>query len=155
MNAPRPSDLAPKSQSASNDGEFEAAQPLFGLSPGDRSFLLSLGILVLAILGLQQLLRLATPARRIEVVSPANAPAFQLDVNTATWVEWMQLEGIGETTARNIVADRSERGPFHSINDVQRVRGIGPATLAKIRPSLTCADCNAEAPAGPASKSSD
>jgi len=62
---------------------------------------------------------------------------FRVDVNNGTWVEWMQLEGIGETMAHRIVADRDANGPFKSIDDLQRVDGIGPATLDRIRSSLT------------------
>jgi competence protein ComEA len=62
---------------------------------------------------------------------------FRLDVNSATWVEWTQLEGIGDALARRIVADREIQGPFSSIDDLRRVKGIGPKTLEKIRPWLT------------------
>lgn len=68
---------------------------------------------------------------------------FQLDVNKATWVEWMQLEGIGDTLAHRIVEDRRQNGPFESIDDLQRVKGIGPKTVERIRPWLRAA-----APAG-------
>jgi competence protein ComEA len=62
---------------------------------------------------------------------------FRLDVNSATWVEWTQLDGIGDALARRIVADREAKGPFSSIDDLRRVKGIGPKTLEKIRPWLT------------------
>jgi competence protein ComEA len=62
---------------------------------------------------------------------------FRVDVNSATWVEWMQLEGIGISMAHRIVADRTLNGPFHSIDDLTRVPGIGEATLDQIRPWLT------------------
>jgi competence protein ComEA len=62
---------------------------------------------------------------------------FRLDINSATWVEWTQLEGIGDALARRIVADRESNGPFSSIDDLRRVKGIGPKTLEKIRPWLT------------------
>ena len=61
---------------------------------------------------------------------------YSLDINTATWVEWAQLDGIGETLARRIVADREERGPFADPEQVGRVRGIGPKLLERIRPCL-------------------
>jgi competence protein ComEA len=63
--------------------------------------------------------------------------SFRVEVNSATWAEWMQLEGIGQTMARRIVADRSLNGPFSDIDDLSRVPGIGPATLDRIRPWLT------------------
>ena len=62
---------------------------------------------------------------------------FRVDVNNATWVEWMQLEGIGISMAHRIVADRTLNGPFQSIDDVARVPGIGDTTLDQIRPWLT------------------
>lgn len=62
---------------------------------------------------------------------------FRVDVNHSTWVEWMQLEGIGISMAHRIVADRTLNGPFQSIDDLTRVPGIGKATLDQIRPWLT------------------
>jgi competence protein ComEA len=62
---------------------------------------------------------------------------YRVDVNTATWVEWIQLESIGETLAERIIEDREQNGPFESIDDLQRVRGIGPKTVEKLRPWLT------------------
>jgi competence protein ComEA len=62
---------------------------------------------------------------------------FRVDVNSATWVEWMQLEGIGISMAHRIVADRTLNGPFRTIDDLTRVPGIGDATLDQIRPWLT------------------
>ena len=62
---------------------------------------------------------------------------FRIDVNSATWVEWGQLDGIGDTMARRIVADREENGPFRSIDELRRVKGIGPKTLERLRPWLS------------------
>lgn len=61
---------------------------------------------------------------------------FRIDINSASWVEWTQIEGIGEVTANKIVADRDSNGPFRTIDDLLRVKGIGPKTLAKMRPFL-------------------
>lgn len=68
----------------------------------------------------------------------AGTPSFfEVEINSATWIEWMQLKGIGPALAHRIVADRQHNGPFVSIDDLQRVDGIGPATLDDIRPWLT------------------
>lgn len=67
---------------------------------------------------------------------PARQFDFQLEINSATWVEWMQLEGIGDTLARRIVEDRETNGPFADIDELTRVKGIGPKTVEKIRPWL-------------------
>ena len=61
---------------------------------------------------------------------------YRIDINYAGWVEWAQIEGIGELTARKIVDDRDAHGPFREISDVQRVKGIGPKTLERMRPFL-------------------
>ena len=58
---------------------------------------------------------------------------YQIDLNSATWVELTQLRGVGPVTAKLIVSDREEVGPFSSIDDLQRVKGIGPKTVEKNR----------------------
>lgn len=58
-------------------------------------------------------------------------------MNTATAIEWSQLDGIGEVLADRIVEDRKTNGNFKSIDDLARVEGIGGQTLEQIRPWLT------------------
>jgi competence protein ComEA len=36
------------------------------------------------------------------------------------------LPGVGPVLARRIIADREQRGPFGSIANLRRVKGIGP-----------------------------
>ncbi|MCC7084719.1 MAG: helix-hairpin-helix domain-containing protein [Pirellulales bacterium] len=59
---------------------------------------------------------------------------FLVDVNQADWPEITTLPDVGETLAKRIVDDRRQRGPFASIDDLQRVRGIGPKTFERMRP---------------------
>ncbi len=61
---------------------------------------------------------------------------FRVDINQADWPELAQLPEIGETLARRIVESRNKQGPFLDQDQLQRVRGIGPATLDRIRPYL-------------------
>lgn len=61
---------------------------------------------------------------------------FSVDVNSATWVEWMQVPEVGEKLARAIVHDRETNGPFRSVDELTRVKGIGNKTLDKMRPFL-------------------
>ena len=60
---------------------------------------------------------------------------LKLDPNTATAEALTALPHLGPTLARRIVEARAD-GPFRSPDDIRRVRGIGPATLARIEPYL-------------------
>lgn len=62
---------------------------------------------------------------------------FQVDLNEADWPELVQLPGIGETLARRIVESRTKEGPFRDHEDLQRVHGIGPKTVERVRPYLS------------------
>ena len=57
-----------------------------------------------------------------------------LDLNLATEADLMALPRIGPVLAKRIVTDRQRRGSFTAISDLQRVRGIGPATLKRLQP---------------------
>lgn len=112
-------------------------QSYFGLRRTDH--LVVAGVLagVLVFTGLRWASLSGWGTRPVEIDRPPDREyAYQLDPNTANWVEWMQLPEIGETLARRIVADREQRGPFRSIDDLDRVHGIGPKTVAKVRPWL-------------------
>jgi competence protein ComEA len=61
---------------------------------------------------------------------------LRIDLNKATKSELMQIPDIGPQLAERIVLDREERGQFKSVDDLNRVHGIGDKTLNKIRPWL-------------------
>ena len=72
-----------------------------------------------------------TCASRVE---SENDSYIRLDLNRATAGELMALPGIGEKRAQAIVAWRDAHGPFRRVDDLDDVRGIGPATLDRLRP---------------------
>jgi competence protein ComEA len=63
----------------------------------------------------------------------STAPAGPVDLNRATAEELDTLPGIGPTTAAAIVDHREQNGPFARVDDLDAVRGIGPAKLDAIR----------------------
>jgi competence protein ComEA len=67
--------------------------------------------------------------------SPLDAH-FQVDLNAADWPEIAALPDIGEALARRIVAARANGGRFRTLDDLDRVPGIGPETIETIRPYL-------------------
>ena len=60
-----------------------------------------------------------------------------ISINTATKEELMQLTGIGEAKALDIIKYREENGPFQNIEDIKNVSGIGDSLFAKIKDSIT------------------
>lgn len=60
-----------------------------------------------------------------------------VNLNTATKDELEQLPGIGPALADAIIAARTERGGFRSVDDLAEVRGIGDKRLAELRDRVT------------------
>jgi competence protein ComEA len=104
--------------------------PLGGVMPNFASLFLTLVLFVFA------------PGLRAEPI----------DINSAT-VEQIDeaLVGVGKVKAQAIVQDREKNGKFKSVDDLVRVKGIGPATVAKNRSKITVgAEAPAEQPAASA-----
>ena len=114
----------------------------FDWSDRDQRVLLILSVLVFVGIGYQYLSWRWQGAALVEIERlPERQYDFKVDINKASWIEWMQLEGIGELMARRIEEDRKTNGPFTSVDDLDRVPGIGTVTLDTIRPWLICSDC--------------
>jgi len=109
----------------------------------DQGAIAALVMLAILSIGMNELLVAGNQAETVDLSSPVARSTvqhgeigFQIDVNRADWPEWLLLPRIGETLARRIVESRHAQGPFESLDDVQRVPGIGPKTLANMRPYL-------------------
>lgn len=57
-----------------------------------------------------------------------------ININLASVVELEQLPGVGPATAKAIIAYREKNGAFLQVEDLLKVRGIGPAKLSEILP---------------------
>jgi len=60
--------------------------------------------------------------------------AHRIDVNRADRAELLQIPGIGPNLAERIEEYRRDHGGFRSVEELRRVRGIGPTLLARLRP---------------------
>jgi competence protein ComEA len=60
-----------------------------------------------------------------------------VNVNTATKEELTTLKGIGDKRAQEIINYRTKNGPFKTVDDLEKVPGIGPGILKQIRPNVT------------------
>jgi competence protein ComEA len=70
----------------------------------------------------------------LAIAAPA---AAAVNLNTATKDELVALPGIGPAKAQAIVDYRNQHGPFRSVDDVRKVKGIGEKLFLQIRPELT------------------
>jgi competence protein ComEA len=69
--------------------------------------------------------------------SPRPSLSRRINLNTASATELELLPGIGPAMAQRIIADRDSRGRFRSLNDLDRVSGIGPRTIERLRDKVT------------------
>jgi len=86
-----------------------------------------------------------TEGENVEVVEPAPSgadapangaaavPGGLVDINRADATRLDELPGVGPATAAAIVAERERNGPFLTVDDLERVPGIGPAKLSGLR----------------------
>ena len=63
----------------------------------------------------------------------------QININTATKDQLDGLKGIGPAKAQAIIDYRTKNGPFKTVDDLEKVSGIGPATMKDIRGQISVA----------------
>lgn len=80
----------------------------------------------------------AYSAEQAEAASITEVLEFTVNINTASAEEMATLlKGIGEKKAQAIVEFREQQGPFAKIDDIVKVKGIGPGFLAKNQSHLS------------------
>ena len=67
----------------------------------------------------------------------SSAAAAALNLNTATKDELVALPGIGPAKAQAIVDYRNQHGPFRSLDELRKVKGIGEKLFLQLKPELT------------------
>lgn len=68
---------------------------------------------------------------------PGEQAGGLVNINTADAAGLEALPGVGPVTASSILAWRAANGAFGSVDQLAEVDGIGPATLARLRPLVT------------------
>lgn len=67
----------------------------------------------------------------------AGTAAAVVNINTATKEELTTIKGIGDKRAQEIIDYRKKNGDFKSVDELEKVPGIGPGTMKQIRSQLT------------------
>src|SRR5207253_10548174 len=91
--------------------------------------------------------RVGAPAPEVDPAAVSGAPTpgsdsatsagTPVNLNTANAQQLDVLPGIGPATAATIIKDREVHGPFRSVDDLGRVRGIGDSKLEQLRGLVT------------------
>jgi competence protein ComEA len=68
--------------------------------------------------------------------SPGRLPDGRVVLNLATEDDLRTLPGIGPAKARAILAVRAKLGKFTRVEQLRRVKGVGPKLLARLRPKV-------------------
>lgn len=110
------------------------------LTYGDQRLLVVAGVLLVALMGLRTWSS-HTDDRSAEILQ-TNKPdiTYRIDVNSAPAAELQQLHLIGPVRSSQIVEDRELNGEFESVDDLQRIKGIGPKTVEKNRRWIRVSD---------------
>lgn len=114
-------------------------KPSIRVIPGLAALLLSLTVIAwLAVMSISSLAGRGgehTLAAQRQGAAATAPPINQqgINLNTATRDELMSLPGIGEYLAEQVMRAR-ERQPFHFIEDLSAVKGIGKRRIDAIRP---------------------
>jgi competence protein ComEA len=75
-----------------------------------------------------------TNSKGVRVNTPTHSGP--ININRATVHDFDSLDGIGPVIASRIVAYRKANGPFTTIEDLQKVSGIGVAKFAQIKAKI-------------------
>jgi competence protein ComEA len=74
-----------------------------------------------------------------EVKSEEVSVSDKININSAQQSELEKLPGVGPARAQAIIDYRLQNGGFKTIDEIQNIKGIGPATFAKMA-NMICVD---------------
>jgi len=77
------------------------------------------------------------PAGTTGTTGTSGSTGALVNINTADEAALETLNGVGPVLGAAIIAYRTEHGPFTSVDQLDEVSGIGPATLENLRSQVT------------------
>ena len=117
-NGSEPWDAAPRSRAA------------WRLLRRDQMLLYLLCLVFLGVVALRYTRGAWMGRRAVRRLEPADGISYRVDINRAGVAELSLLPKIGPKLAARIVAHREANGPFQSIDDLAKVRGVSRRMVA-------------------------
>lgn len=75
----------------------------------------------------------ANAARHARAAAESTAAASQpVNINIADVKTLMTIKGVGQKRAQAIIDYRTQNGPFKSVDDLEKVKGVGAKRLATL-----------------------
>lgn len=112
------------------DADLDALNLAAPVADGERVYVVTAGEVEPAVVG-------PNPAAGSPGPVASSLPPGPVDVNRADAAELDALPGVGPATAQAIIDHREANGPFASVDELEQVRGIGPAKLDAMRSLVT------------------
>jgi len=78
----------------------------------------------------------ANSGQQYSTAQGSGTSSGKVSINSANQQQLETLSGVGPSLAQRILEYRTANGAFHSLDELDEVSGIGPATLARLRPLI-------------------
>tara|TARA_B100000315_G_C14530551_1_gene565936 strand:- start:228 stop:560 length:333 start_codon:yes stop_codon:yes gene_type:complete len=109
---------------------------MFCLTPQERKVLLFIGILILVGSFVKFLNKIPQSVEPSKIISQK----ILIDVNQDSQKDLEKLPGVGGAIAQRIISYREQSGPFLSVEDLKKVKGIGDKKIQSIKDKVTFSD---------------
>jgi len=73
----------------------------------------------------------------VMLVAFSGVAVAAVNINTATKEELTSIKGVGEKRAQDIIDYRTKNGPFKTVDDLEKVPGVGPGLMKRIRTQVS------------------
>jgi len=113
---------------------WESALNLFHLTRGEAAWVGVLAAALALVVGVGEFRARRRAGAPVDVnAGDVGRYAYRIDLNAADWAELALLPGIGEVTAKRVVAYRTKIGGFSRLEQLAEVRGISRGRVDALR----------------------
>ena len=110
---------------------------MFNLTRQEKQVLLFVGAVILAGLAISYLQKINPRSKVILPQSPSPIIDKKVNPNKASREELILLPEIGPVLAGNIIEYRNSHGGFNGLEELLKVKGIGPKKLERLKDYLS------------------